>query len=181
MKKILFLLVGLFLGEGASAQVWDKTYPGTQYLFCLPTIQCYDPGIAIAQYFNGSNSCSIMKTDVNGNVIFRSYLLPDSSSYQCINTTADGGFILGGTTSYGYSSNHTFLLKLNACGQKEWSAFYADRNMENNYVNDVHQLKDGGYIMTIDQYNNGDAVCRLDSTGKSLWTIVINGGNFTNI
>lgn len=80
---------------------------------------------------------------------------PNGTSLRFSEQTADGGFILGGTTPFGTGFDKTgpgggggadyWILKLDATGQKEWDRSYGGGNSD--ILMAVHQTADGGYIL----------------------------------
>src|SRR5215831_5558941 len=72
---------------------------------------------------------------------------------RAIDVTSDGGSIVAGSTTStdGQVTNFHFnsdfwVVKLNANGVLQWESAFGGTQMD--VANDVHQTKDGGYIVT---------------------------------
>jgi hypothetical protein len=76
-------------------------------------------------------------------------------------------------STYVFNNPDGFILKLNACGEKEWCTIYkSDAWMD--YSTHVHQLVNGGYIMDFHYWGNDLAnkriwLFRLDGEGNTIW------------
>lgn len=119
----------------------------------------------------------ILKTDINGNLLYQIKLGMGSGLTQCnypryIESTLDGGMIICGSDER-FSINDIAVTKLDVCGDFEWcKIFRTDDNPDWGRV--IHQLPDGGYIMLTHQYNYAPSwdkihLFRLDSNGAVLW------------
>ena len=112
---------------------------------------------------NGSaGSCDIYvyKVDACGNRIwFRLFGTGESEGGRSIEATPDGGFIIGGHSSYG------LLLKLDAEGQAEWYHHYPAVD----WVFDAIPLMDGGYA-AIGRQSGRPVVFKVDEEGLVLWS-----------
>ena len=170
-RAFLLLLCLLFCHVDAFSQSWYKTNKGNQLLNSYSLTQCYDFGLAAILDNSNSLAGSLIKTDVNGNLIWTCGL-DTAYNFTAVSATADGGFILGGWHTH--LPGGTFLLKLNACGEKEWSGFFAGYDTTDSWVYEVCQAKDHGYIASLTSYGiNSSAICKLDSNGKAEWTVYL--------
>lgn len=181
LKYILFAAV-ILLSHLAKAQLWPKSYSGNNwgniarqlmedidkgYLFC-GQITAYD-----YQSYQGS----IIKTDINGNQLWIKKI--GTGAYDCaifnIRRTLDNGYIICGSTSKydkPYVDADAFLMKLNACGEKQWCTVF--RNPGANYGLGVVQDVQGNYTSLIQYYTaNYDSLritlVKLDTDGMPLW------------
>jgi len=168
MKLSWMWLALLIAGSiGAQEQI-DRTflrrynYGGMQGGLALTTTE--DGGfIATGQHEgNGSaGSCDIYvyKVDACGNRIwFRLFGTSSSEGGRSIEATPDGGFIIGGHSSYG------LLLKLDSDGQAEWYHHYP----EVDWVFDAIPLADGGYA-AIGRQSGRPVIFKVDDAGLVLW------------
>ncbi|KAA3439619.1 PKD domain-containing protein [Rufibacter hautae] len=112
--------------------------------------------------------------------------------------TADGGYILGGTSSSGVSGNKTeasrgnndyWVVKLNASGAKEWDKTFGGSGTDQ--LSSLQQTADGGYILggtspspvsgdkTGANRGNGNStdywVVKLNANGAKVWDKTIGG------
>lgn len=89
---------------------------------------------------------------------------------RVIDTTRDGGFIIGGSHWY-QDVPCSNLTKTNSLGQIEWSKIYFFSR--NNIINDVKQTKDGGYLFTGHADNATQwpelQLVKTDSLGNQEW------------
>jgi len=144
---ITFLVFLSFQGYTQKKQ-WIKKYPlniGNSYGDGFSFVkEDYDKGFFIAnQGVNGSFGIRVYKTDVNGNIMWERFVLShlDPTLYGAA-CTADGGLVLEGAIGKTDSTNDNYLLKINACGQVEWTRIY-----------DLNQYSLGGPIAVL---SNGD-------------------------
>ena len=169
MRLLLSILaLVLTVQVGAQGDI-DRTflrrynYGGMQGGLALTTTE--DGGfIATGQHEgNGSaGSCDIYvyKVDACGNRIwFRLFGTGESEGGRSIEATPDGGFIIGGHSSYG------LLLKLDAEGQAEWYHHYPAVD----WVFDAIPLMDGGYA-AIGRQSGRPVVFKVDEEGLVLWS-----------
>ncbi len=95
---------------------------------------------------------------------------------NCIQQTADSGYIIAGyTTSFGAGNYDVYLIKLDANGDTSWTKTYGDTL--NDMANFVRQTRDGGYIIAGQTYNYGAGeydmlVIKTDASGDTMWTKV---------
>jgi hypothetical protein len=77
----------------------------------------YDP--------DGKRTIHMVKTTINGNIIFDKYFVGDGIPFfENLSTTADGGFLIAGSTGTGDLSTLNYqdgmLIKLNQEGEMDW-------------------------------------------------------------
>jgi hypothetical protein len=89
-----------------------------------------------------------------------------------IETTLDGGFILGGESdSYGDGSDDIYVMKLNSKGVLEWDATFGN---EKNDAGRALQISSGEYIVVggvvpVGNSNSKGYMAKLDANGGLLW------------
>jgi hypothetical protein len=87
--------------------------------------------------------------------------------------TADGGYILAGSTNSYSHGDHDFLVyKLDRNGHKQWRKNYGGVQVDNAMA--IRQTADGGYLVVgaTNSYSNGAwdmLLYRLDANGNKLW------------
>ena len=178
-KVILSILLFLSFGSDIHCQVWPKVYLINSPNFGYVAIQSYDQGFVIGgQLFNwdGTNQDGfIYKTNINGDILWnKTFTQPvECTSIFDINQTSDGGLIIGGSTDRYDSWGDPFIMKLNACGEKEWCRIYTITPDTFDLTQSIFQIP-GGYIAYI--YRTGALYAndhiflfRLNQNGDLLW------------
>jgi hypothetical protein len=164
--------------------LWSKTYGGTEIDEGYSVQQTADGGYIIAGYTYsfgaGSDAFYLIKTDVNGDSIWTRTFAGIYYQYgNCVQQTADGGYIIAGDTySFGAGNDDVYLIKTDANGNLIWSKTYG--GTENDVGSSVQQTTDGGYIIsgTTNSFgaSNGDAyLIRTNASGDTLWTKTFGG------
>jgi len=100
-----------------------------------------------------------------------------------VQQTADGGYIVAGTTnSSGASGNpHAWILKLDSLGNVVWQKTYGGVGPDG--ASSIDQTTDGGYIVAGSFMNSTVSqkapwVFKLDSTGNIVWQKTFSAGNY---
>ena len=139
----------------------------------------YDKGFVFSgqRYDNGYTSYGwVLKSDVNGNERW-------SKSYGNINKmvifygskpTNDGGIIeIGASNQLNINCTDPLIIKLNACGEKEWCKIYNAQNCNSGGI-DIFTTPGGGCMALINQWTNNQQkliwLFRLDSLGGVIWS-----------
>jgi len=110
----------------------------------------------------------------------RTYGGLNSENGKKIRPTADGGYIIvGSTESSGSGNSDVWLIKTYANGTLQWSKSFG--GTENDYGKDVRQTADGGYVLTGYTYSFGNGgldvwLIRTDSNGSMIWNETYGGG-----
>lgn len=94
----------------------------------------------------GGNDGILVKTDTGGVVLWTKYYGGNSQDdFHQVSPTADGGFILSGTSrSSGALEPNMWLVKTNSAGDSTWTQTYGGNNHDHGYG--AVQTLDGGYI-----------------------------------
>ena len=160
-------------------QNWPKIY--SQELNAVPNtvINSYDKG-----YFIGGAYISItgspidgfiLKVSKNGNLLWnkRVGINNDGTGIFDLNQTSDNGLILAGATKQTDAWGDPFIMKLNACAEKEWCRIYAMGQDRFDYAQSIKQIP-GGYISMVFYGNDLSSndklyLYRLDNNGDLLW------------
>lgn len=142
-------------------------------------VQLSDSSYVIAGYTNsigfGGYDIYLIKTDKTGNELWhKTFGGPDWDFAYSLQATADGGFIIGGTTySLGRGAADGYVIKTDANGNEQWHKTYG--GMYDDEFKSVIQTNDGNYALTgyTKSYNDVDSgdvwVFKLDVNGDSLW------------
>ncbi len=143
-------------------------------------IEHYDRGYLLAGNIQSIHYGWLIKTDVNGNVIWDKKIGNGTSynSIRHVERTLDNGLILsGGTTQFNSPNFDPFIMKLNKCGELEWCRVMVLDN-ENDGDFGVKPTLDGGYILGGIFYGNNPydriRMFKFDSIGELLWTKIYN-------
>jgi regulation of enolase protein 1 (concanavalin A-like superfamily) len=190
MKKIcktIFLLIfnSVFLIFNCFSQqiTFQKTIGGTVGAGGVSIWQNTDGGYIItgntASLGGGFTDVYLARTDVNGDLIWtKTFGGTDNDAGNSVHQTADGGFIIGGTTkSFGAGLYDIYLIKTNANGDTLWTKTFGGVDWE--LGNSMEQTLDGGYILTGTTLSFGNNVylLKIDSIGNILWSKTF-GGNY---
>ena len=179
MRKILLLLL-LILNQLCFSQNWERIYGFNNRRENFRNLnETYDGGYLIlgSYHFFPNTRGWIIKTDINGNVLYDITLGSGTGNSQVnypnfIEPTNDGGFIVCGSHDY-ISLNDIAITKHNACGNLEWcKVFRTDGDPD--WGVEIKQLKDGGFVMVTYQYggfrwNPRIHLFRFDASGELLW------------
>ena len=89
---------------------------------------------------------SIISYSQTKDVFDRHYGGTKNDRAESIQATADGGYIVGGSTeSFGAGLFDVWLIKLDSKGDKVWEKTFGGVHNEKGF--DVKQTRDGGYIL----------------------------------
>ncbi len=190
LKSIFFILLFLISSFGFT-QVpsieWQKSLGGTnqEYAYCIK--QTNDGGYIVAgesvspvggiitnNY--GSYDCWVVKLNNAGVVQWQKSL--GGSDYDrayTIQQTADGGYVLVGTTSSNnfdvtghYGSSDIWVVKLNSVGVIEWQKALGGSSVDEGFS--IQQTSDGGYVLCGVTFSTNGLV----TNGQGGWILKLN-------
>jgi len=175
MKRVIVSIVLICLIIPlVGAQNWPKTYNGMN-AWANWVIQNYDKGYVILGFKTNYKIGWIIKTDINGNILWDKKLGNGLYTIAPLNIeqTQDNGFIIGGTTAQIGNQNDAFILKLNVCGELEWCKILYTPLIHDDLGLCVKPTADGGYVL-LGLYNdlnrkNRINLFRFDGSGQLLW------------
>jgi hypothetical protein len=196
--------------DAAGNILWQNTIGGDTTDFLYSVQQTADGGYILGGYStsnisgdktentNGIQDYWIIKTDAIGNIQWQNTIGGGSQDFlNCIKQTADGGYILGGSSNSGISGDKTensngltdyWIIKTNAAGNIQWQNNIGGSGGD--FIASVQQTADGGYILG--GYSNsgisGDKtetlygfydywIVKTDATGNIQWQNTIGGTN----
>jgi hypothetical protein len=148
---------------------WDKSIGASGADGASSVVQTKDGGIIVAgtstsglsgdktKASNGESDYWIVKLDEDGNILWDSSV---GGFYEdtvtALDTTADGGVIVGGISKSGAGGDKTdhfrgfqdyWIVKLSAEGAKEWDKTFGGGEEGSSDLQSVHQTADLGYIV----------------------------------
>jgi uncharacterized delta-60 repeat protein len=164
---------------------WARTYGGTSSDYACSVEQTVDGGYVVAGITTSFGlvygDSWVLKLDLAGSVEWqRAYGGSEIERAYSVEQTADGGYIVAGTTySFGAGGEDFWVLKLDSTGSVEWQRAYG--GSANDYAKSVQQTADGGYVVAGTTYSFGAGyydfwVLKLDSSGGLTWQKTY-GGN----
>jgi len=181
LKIILTILITCNWFFIMSQEEWVRVYGNDIDNIAWQVIETYDGGYMIGGHTQSNDNYFIkdgllIKTDINGNILWQKIIgggADDRIDGNNISQTFDGGYILlSGTYNYGVRSN-VFIMKLNKCGEKEWSKVFID-NEQDQYPYGVVQMPDSTYLMMLsywksDLTNDRVWIFNIGQDGKIIW------------
>ncbi|MBN4051482.1 hypothetical protein JYU16_01575, partial [bacterium AH-315-M05] len=164
--------------------MWTKVYGGPWNEYGKSVDQTADGGYIVAGYTQsfgaGGWDIYLIRTDLNGDTIWTKTYGGSGSEYgYSVQQTADGGFIVtGSTSSYGAGSGDVYLIKTDANGDTLWTKTYGESGLE--FAYSVRQTTDLGYIITggTNSFGAGSYdvyLIKTDANGDTLWTKTYGG------
>jgi uncharacterized delta-60 repeat protein len=156
---------------------WAKTYGGTGEDGAWSVQQTSDGGYIVTGYTSSfgtsGNDFWVLKLNSTGGVTWQKTYGGSGNDIPCsILQTADGGYVLAGSTDSFSGSYDFWILKLNSSGSVVWQKTYGGSGLD--WVNSIQQTSDGGYIVAgytssfgVDVYDFW--VLKLDSNGGVAW------------
>ena len=170
----MFLCLCCFFN--ANAQVWPKYYglPNSKER-AKDIIEAYDKGYLILGSY--PQFSWLIKTDINGNVLWEKIIdnYPrEAATAQAIEVTADGGILLCGMALSGFSNkNCPFVMKLNACGEKEWCKIFEGSPNAFPVANDIKETESGDIVLLVNQFGSIPQetihLFKLNAEGEVIW------------
>ena len=151
--------------------MWTKTYGGSSSDYGYSVKQTVDGGFIIAGYTNsfgaGLFDLYVIKTDMNGNVIWSKTYGGASSDYgHSVIQTLDSGYVITGyTLSFGMATQ-VYFVKLDSDGNLLWSMTYGGSG--NDFGWSVEQTTDSGFVITgnTDSFGRGNRDVYLIKTDR---------------
>ncbi len=185
-KKILIILLILssFQNLIVSQSRWSNNYLEGEDPFGECIIESYDNGYLLAGRY-GPNYPSfnwLLKTDVNGNVLWMKTLGEENSFLVTslgLDQSDDGSvFLVGNTSHYSENNYDPIIMKLNSCGEKEWCKVFIED--DNNYADAIVITQDNGIVVLLRYMSTipfTDRIClaKFNSSGSLQWKHCYNG------
>ena len=180
-------------------KLWDQTFGDELYEIGKSIYEISDGFIILAEisFFDGypqpdpeygHRALWLIQTDSDGNKEWDQIYGGNLTEYaDCVQQTADGGYIiLGTTTSYGNGEYDVWLIKTDSEGNEIWNKTFGGSDSDKG--NHVEQTTDGGYLIVgyTDSFGNDSSgvwstprdfwLIKTDSEGNEIWSKTF-GGN----
>ena len=163
---------------------FQKTFGGVSNEIGKSIVQLADSSYVMAGYTSSSGvggyDVFLVKADKTGNLIWqKTYGGSDWDFANSMDATADGGFIIAGTTySYGKGNADGFVIKTDANGDTTWTKTFG--GLKDDEFKSVIQTSDGKYALTgyTKSFNDslGDGwIIRIDQNGIATYTTSVGG------
>jgi hypothetical protein len=175
--------VWLIKTDSIGNKIWDKTFGGEGRDFGNSVQQTTDGGYIItgstASYDNGKGDVLLLKTDVNGNMLWYKtfgYSMHDSGSE--VKQTSDAGFIIiGDVNTDGGGSGDFWVIKTDNVGNLVWDKTFDGNGkpISHDYGNSIGLTSDNCYILTGVTFTTEDTndydiwLIKIDEYGNKLW------------
>jgi hypothetical protein len=195
-KRISFCMAAAFLilvfSSPVQAQldtIWTKTFGGINF----------DEGFSVQQTINGDYIITgstqsfgagefdvwLIKVDTSGNTLWEKTFGGSGTEWgYSVLQTADGGYIISGSTSsFGVGNGDVWLVKTDSSGDSLWTKTYGGINIDAG--KSIQQTIDGGFIITgvTTSFGAGSGdvwLVKTDSFGNALWTKTLGGSEWDN-
>jgi hypothetical protein len=147
----------------------------------LFTRECYDVLQSSDSNFvflgNGSYSPLLCKLNRDGDTLW-SKKYGSYGPALSLKQTFEGGYILGGMTTFGAGDYDAYLIKTNTVGDTSWTRSYGGNSTD--VGNSVQQTSDGGYIVAGYTKSFGAGMSdvyliKVDPAGDIIWTKTYGG------
>ena len=176
MKKINILTALLFTFAilNVSGQSWIKYYGQGLNAVCRSVTNDYDHGFVIGGMVNNYKYLWLLKTDVNGNVLWDRRI--GNGVNDCgignVEKTLDGGYILCGSWTKLNPSWDAFIIKFNACAEIEWCKVLETLNNYDMGIK-IKQTPEGDYILMggyfVTNPVSNTSLFKLNPNGELIW------------
>lgn len=164
--------------DGAGDVIWQKNYggPGQEFVGDMQTTT--DGGFVLAgsteSYGSGGSDFWVLKLNASGDISWqKTYGGPENDSASSIRQTADGGYVIAGSSySFGAGGWDALVVKLDAQGKMSWQQTYG--GAFDDFANFIQRTSDGGYVVagsagvpdSTGPYSTNAWVLKLDSEGR---------------
>ena len=182
MKSFIISLLTLLLLDInlLYSQTWPKYY-GIQNRreYVKGIIEHYDSGyLILGEFFNATYTkrwAWLIKTDINGNTLWEK-IFENSLEWvnlRAIEQTTDGGWVICGSAMVSSDIFIPLVLKLNACGEKEWCKLFEGSPNNQSAAIDIKETGNGDIVVLVMLYGSIPEetihLFKLNADGEVLW------------
>lgn len=164
--------------DSMGQKVFQTTFGGVSNEIGKSVVQLSDSSYVMAGYTSSSGvggyDVFLVKADKAGNLIWQKTIGGNDWDFaSSMNATADGGFIIAGTTySYGYGNADGYVIKTDANGDTTWTKTFG--GLKDDEFKSVIQTSDGNYALTGYTKSYSDSLgdvwaIKLNTSGDTLW------------
>ncbi len=132
----------------------------------------------VCGYFESANYLQrwawIIKTNINGEIIWEKILENTGSRVKpaAIDQTQDGGILICGMSLHA-NINYPIIIKLNACGEKEWCKIFGGSPNATPWAQDIKETESGDIVVLVNQFGNIPQetihLFKLTAQGEVIW------------
>jgi len=173
--KLFLIIIIFFPLFGFSQLRWTNSYHDNENVNSVSIIGYYDNGyIFFIKPHMSLQYGWIIKTDMNGQVLWEKRIGDENSHGEIyhINSNSKGDIFLAGYTDNYNEYSDPLVLKLNACGEKEWCNVYFTPGKRDK-ATQVVASEDGGcavlYMGFGDFGNNWLCMSKYSGEGEMIW------------
>ena len=176
MRYFLITAIVVLLTSQSFSQKWDHIfgYPNSDESF-KDMIEFYDKGYLISGSYEQEHGNWLIKTNINGEMIWEKILKWDDVNIYRTNLAQDnyGNIITASNTAGGGVGLWPMITKLNSCGEKVWCRVFPEDDYLFGYYKDVIVL-DNGDIVALCQFESTENLDQvyldyIDTDGNLLW------------
>jgi hypothetical protein len=177
MVAMAAILVPSFL---TAQTTFQRTYGGASYDNGFSVQQTAEGGYVVAGGTRsfGAGDCDVYLIKVNalGDTMWtRTYGGAGSQGAYSVQQTADGGYVMAGSTADTVSLfEYGYLVRTDSIGETLWTRTFGPDSQDIQWVNEIQQTDDGGFVFvgwaTGDAFYEISYVVRTDANGDTLWT-----------
>ncbi|MCD4682409.1 MAG: T9SS type A sorting domain-containing protein [Bacteroidales bacterium] len=172
-----YLFVCLFSLD-VHSQKWDNIYGTSNHTETQrDLVESYDNGYLISgSYKIPSSSNWLIKTDINGDVLWDKVILHDLHEVFSgnLDQNSSGEIAIGRCISQDNGDQWPTVVKLDSCGNKLWCREFIDDEYTHGWFEDVILFDNGdvlalGYMFTFESYNERIFLYYIDKNGTLVW------------
>lgn len=176
-KYLVIPAIYLLISTTTYSQKWLHTFG--QYNMdeeVMDVTQAYDKGYLIDGVFGESEKNWLIKTDINGNLLWDKYFIWSDNGYLYwgyVDQDSSGNTYMSCQFSKPGIGTWPLVLKLDPCGELLWCKVFADLNYDFGSPYDMI-VKDNGDIYILTQYESVEKldqtfICYVTSEGDFQW------------
>jgi len=176
MKTHVLVFIFLLSITSSIAQKWQQTFgnPGTDE-DVMDVIESYDNGYLIDGDYELNNGNWLIKTDINGNLLWDKFFTWDEGwlYWGRVDQDNEGNMVVTCQVSKPGLGTWPLVVKLNACGEKLWCRVFADYDFMFGTPRDILFL-DNGDVIVLTHFESQEQIDQIflyyiNSEGNFQW------------